>query len=506
MARSSSRPGAPRPTAGEQGSILIWAMLFAIITSAMIVSHSTYMAANRREMNVRFEHATLSETFAKGGLTDSLTWFQRQPTQPVTSFAPKLEPNGDPPLLDTLDPTIGLVREFEVRGNIWARYEVRTEEVFDISTQRSLTTPGMVWDIGSRSFLFYRHDPTKPFDEGPNRVMATTYLRTELQGLPIVPPASAAIGVDDPMLVELGPNVDVLGEGGPAIAYPDGETAPTEFGPGTLDGPVVAQIGYDAGVEEVFSMHSEQLRSLSDYVVEEGEAAAGTPPAGNGGDGGTSGPQSGSSGSGSSGSDSDSSGSGCRALVPLTASAAEQLLAQTLAQGGTTAANGELRAWWWLEWLGLWRSKWQANKESMAGTSTVTSATQLGWRQRSFAVGRGQVGAMERPRELTNRAIYIDHSVVLGPDDSMSGRVLLVVNGDLTFADGNTSSLQGIVYVTGDCEIRGNVRIDGMLIVRGRLKAGLGTEPVVIRRDPIQVDTLKRALERYRLSRSIRPG
>ena len=105
----------------EEGSILIWALLFSIIASAMIVSHSTYMAANRREMHVRFEHATLSDNFARSGLTDALAWYQRQPVQPVGTFSPQLDPSGDPPLLDTLDPTVGLVREFEVRGSLWAR-------------------------------------------------------------------------------------------------------------------------------------------------------------------------------------------------------------------------------------------------------------------------------------------------------------------------------------------------------------------------------------------------
>ena len=124
------------PRSSEEGSILVWALLFSIITSAMIISHSTYMAANRREMHVRYENVSLADSFARSGLVDSLAWFQRQPTQPVQTFTPQLTPEGDPPLFDTLDPTIGLVREFEVRGNLWARYEARTNEAFDISSQR----------------------------------------------------------------------------------------------------------------------------------------------------------------------------------------------------------------------------------------------------------------------------------------------------------------------------------------------------------------------------------
>ena len=91
-------------------------------------------------------------------------------------------------------------------------------------------------------------------------------------------------------------------------------------------------------------------------------------------------------------------------------------------------------------------------------------------------------------------------------NDSMSGKVLLVVDGDLVVEEGNVSLLKGMVYVTGDARIAGEFRLEGMLIVRGKLQLGYGTRPAVITYDRAAVDALKTRVERYRLSRAIRPG
>lgn len=262
-ARVENRPS-------TQGSALIWALLFVIITAGMIVSHTVYMAANRKEMDVRYRLNTLAGAFARSGLTDAVGWFQRQANQPVTEFAPKYDPAGDPPLLDTIDPTLGLVREFEVRGNLWARYEIRKDEVFDISSQRGQVQPGSVWDVGARAYVYRRVDPGKPFDQAPNRVIAVTNVRTEMRGIPLLPPATAALGVDDPSKVIILDGARVEGGGKPAVAYPDSAAGgAATSGTGALSGtpPTVPVVSYDPSPEKVFSMRLDQLKSMSDFVV-----------------------------------------------------------------------------------------------------------------------------------------------------------------------------------------------------------------------------------------------
>ncbi|HSP33463.1 MAG TPA: hypothetical protein VLU46_04005, partial [Thermoanaerobaculia bacterium] len=51
---------------------------------------------------------------AQAGLTEGLSWFRRQTTQPVTNFAPVLDTAGPPPILDTENSALGLVREYPI--------------------------------------------------------------------------------------------------------------------------------------------------------------------------------------------------------------------------------------------------------------------------------------------------------------------------------------------------------------------------------------------------------
>jgi len=451
-----------RRTEGTEGSILVWALLFTILASAMIVSHSTYMAANRTAIQVQYEHTMLADNFARSGLTDSLAWFQRQPTQPVTQFAPENDPDGDPPVHDTMDPAIGLVQEFEVRGNLWGRYEARTEELADVSTQRGQDSEGIVWDVGSRGYLYQVADPTVPFDQAPNRVIASTYVRTEIRGISLMPPAQSAVSIDDPARIEVGPNADIVGGERPAIAYPAGKVMPVTLGTGQVRGTPMtsAEVQFDSRPTEVFSMQLAQLRSLSDYVLEESTTSERT-ARGGGGDG----------------------SAGPFGLQPQ-----EPVTRQSLQS--------------WQEWYSarfLWNSLWSR-------ADPVSCESSWSWQRQSYAAGTGQQVVQKEKRELDQQAVFVEGDLTLGPNDAITGKALLVVDGDLVVQEGNVSMLKGMVYVTGDAQIDGEFRLEGMLVVRGKLRLGYGTRPVLISYDRPAFDALKLSIERYRLSRSVRPG
>jgi hypothetical protein len=255
--------------ASEQGSALVWAMFFVSLTTGLLVAHSFEMSANRRTMDTRYRRLDVAKSVAESGLTEATAYMRRQPNQPVVEFAPQLDPEADPPLNETLDPGIGLVREFEVQGSLWGRYEVRKSEAIDVSASYG-EPAGSVWDVGARGYLYEVADKNKPFDKAPNRVVSVQTIRTEVRGLPIETPANAAIVMLDPsrITMDLGGKIGLPGS--PAIAY----RAPVLPLPlPVLD---ISIIGTPAALplpnltidlQSVFGMRGERLRNLADVVL-----------------------------------------------------------------------------------------------------------------------------------------------------------------------------------------------------------------------------------------------
>lgn len=266
---SVAEVGSRAPAAAERGSALVWALFFVTLITGLMLSHSLEMQANRRGLTVDLAQRPLSRDFAQAALTDANAWFQRQLVQPVVQFAPQLDELADPPLHDTLDPELGLVREFHVRGNLWGRYEVRRDECLDVSAGHGLAA-GSVWDVGARGILYQRDDPARPFDRAPNRVLAVQTLRTELRGLPVQTPAQSAVVVTAPARLQLGSDTRVSGGAGtPAVAV-------VSLLPPILAVPLGALLGFpsvqrldpiDLSSTALFGMREDQLRALSDFVV-----------------------------------------------------------------------------------------------------------------------------------------------------------------------------------------------------------------------------------------------
>jgi hypothetical protein len=256
--------------------VLVWAMIFVVVTAGLIISHTTYMASNRRSMDVRLRRSPLATSFARSGLTDATTWFQNQPTQPVLSFAPQYAPTAEPPVIDTVDAAVGLVRDFEIRGSLWGRYEVRHDDVRDISRERGLVSSGQVWELSARGYVYRVVDPTKAFDQKPNEIVSMTRLTNEIRGVPMNPPAPAAVCIDDPWDLTLDPGAVVDGRGQPAVSFPPGGLLP--FLLGLLLAP---KPGYDATPNAVFGMTLDELKDVSDLVLSDGrlpdELVLGTP-------------------------------------------------------------------------------------------------------------------------------------------------------------------------------------------------------------------------------------
>lgn len=252
----------------EAGSALVWSVFFVALTSGMLIAHSFEMSANRRTMDTRFGRVDRVRTIATSGLTEAAAYLRRQPTQPVLQFAPQLEPSADPPLRDTIDPSIGLVREFQIHAGLWGRYEVRNEEAIDVSASYA-EPPGTVWDVGARGYLYERLDPDKPFDRAPNRVISSRRLRTEIRGLPVDLPANAAVILLDPNAIAMLGNGFVFGGSDPAVAYKKPPPGPLPIFDASITGtPTAIEIdGLSLGTTDLFRLQSEKIRNLSDLVI-----------------------------------------------------------------------------------------------------------------------------------------------------------------------------------------------------------------------------------------------
>ena len=259
------------PRRGERGGVLIWALLIVVLTSTMIISHTTFLSATRRDKETTHNRDTLAKTLARSGMTDVIGWFRRQAKQPVTAFAPELDPDGIPPAFDTIEPELGLVREFKVHGNLWGRYEARYEDIADVSNERGELPSGSCWDVGVRSYLFRKIDDSKPFNEAPNRMVTSLKLASEIRTVRVQLPAPAAVAVDDTSALVLGANTKIDGGSlGAAIASSSSSVGLPTFDVASVVTGTPAQLSssvYDAEAETVFGMRLDELRSYADHVI-----------------------------------------------------------------------------------------------------------------------------------------------------------------------------------------------------------------------------------------------
>lgn len=289
--------------------MLVWALIFVVVTSGMVVSHSIRMASSRRELDTMLDRRLLARTVAKSGVVDALSWFRSQPTQPVSSFAPLCDPYGDPPRMDTIDAAMGLVRDFEIRGNLWGRYELRRTDMQDVTGQRGMTGTGKAWAMQARSYVYRVVDPGKPFDQAPNRIVAMDTVATEICKFGMSIPASAPVIAQDPEALFVYENVVINGGSGAAVVYGNGPLdakdytdpvttpvassidglAPAPISPirisvdpvfsvlATLTGTtsMLRQPSLALDLGRIFGTRPEDLRAFADIVVSDGSGLSG---------------------------------------------------------------------------------------------------------------------------------------------------------------------------------------------------------------------------------------
>ncbi|MGZ8830756.1 MAG: hypothetical protein ACXW2Q_10335, partial [Thermoanaerobaculia bacterium] len=235
---------------------------------------------------------------AQAGLTEGLSWFRRQANQPVTNFTPVLNTAAVPPILDTQDAAIGLVREYPASdpGRVWGRYELKRTGIaggtntLDITLQRGKRGSGMVWQLESQGIIYVRNSAAVAYNVNPNRVLSRRTMRTEIQRLGLNAPANGALIVSRGNAVNLvNTSIDIHGNNAFGIAWVTGTGTPAGPGYTTPTAPTNPQVTGGAGgatssgitaapnrftVPYIFGMTMQELRAMANY---ESTTVAGLP-------------------------------------------------------------------------------------------------------------------------------------------------------------------------------------------------------------------------------------
>lgn len=273
---------------GERGvaSLLAVVGMSLILLGLMMTMRLIEISSRSIGSQLRYQGQAFNA--ATAGSVDALAWFQSQTTQPVTSFSPQRNLAATPPINDTESTSIGIVRTYPLSdlGNVWGRYEVRTTNVTDVSTQRGKTGAGTIWQFDSYGMVFVDKNGDSQmnwtdsngnsrFDWGePGEVIAMKKLRSEAQRLSLVlPGGNAALQsttCSGTNLSSGGSQNRVLGStGGIGLACKNGTGSPNTTG-ATITGNPATQTTvtpFNDSITSVFGVSQTELLSLASVAV-----------------------------------------------------------------------------------------------------------------------------------------------------------------------------------------------------------------------------------------------
>ena len=284
------------------GSALVILIMLLFTVTILIGVGAELLVRSFKESKQQQNIVAEAENVARAGLIDAIAWFKRQPQQPVKSGYPPttyawedgaFDPrtSTDPAHCDTIDESIGLVKEYPLSENglRWARYEVRRQTnpavagyepfaVHDITAQRlhsgEKNGEGLVWYLACTGYIFRRRDPSVAYNVSPNEVIAKTKVSTEIRRLSLRLPAEAAVIVRygggssaSSRKVNLYKNGRIVGGSKIGCARAFGYQ-PYLYSGSTVTGSPTYQTGVDTPtVNYVLGVSSTELKSMADYLV-----------------------------------------------------------------------------------------------------------------------------------------------------------------------------------------------------------------------------------------------
>lgn len=174
----------------ERGQALIAVIVAVALVMGMVLTTLTITAYSGRAVSRQLTYHGQTLNAAQAGITEGLSWFRRQTDQPVKAFVPVRNLNVTPPINDTDDPNVGLVREYEISapGRVWGRYELRK-------------TPALAANATSLSFkdrwsnaVTYAFNDIVIYTTTQNGAATTSYYRSRANGNVAKNPATFSTG------------------------------------------------------------------------------------------------------------------------------------------------------------------------------------------------------------------------------------------------------------------------------------------------------------------------
>lgn len=196
---------------GESGQAVIAVTIIVSLVLLVLLTMLTQIQLGNRLVGRQLTYQGQAANAAQAGLVDALSWFRRQAVQPVATFQPVVNAAANPPVNDSEDTTIGIVRTYQVSGpgRLMGRYEVRIgvpltstasnagSGVIDVTTQKGRTGAGSVWQLESVGTIWVQNDaslPNSAYNQSPNVVLSQQTFRTEIQKMSVkLPDGGAAL-------------------------------------------------------------------------------------------------------------------------------------------------------------------------------------------------------------------------------------------------------------------------------------------------------------------------
>ena len=287
----------------SRGSALTIALIFFIVVTILIVAG--YKLITTSYLESKFQETTVlqAENVARAGLVDAISWFRRQPKQPVRkgttyawadgAFYPRT--STDPAHCDTINETIGLVKEYQLSesGALWARYEVKRQPspgaydihaVHDITGERMHTGgiddyngAGVVWYIESTGYIYRRKSSASAYNVSPNQVVGKARVSTEIRRITVNPPSESAFfvnsgGTSSNRTVNIYDNGRINGGSKIGCSSMPPSRSPKLYGSGYYSSYQVLYASAAVTSTYVFGVSTSDLKALADYDVKNSSA------------------------------------------------------------------------------------------------------------------------------------------------------------------------------------------------------------------------------------------
>ncbi len=270
----------------ERGAALIVVIFASTLILLLLMTALIMTRMSGRALARQLASQGQATSAASAGINEALSYFVHQPIQPVTAFDPKVDVGGicthipphSPPVFESEEPTLGVVRSFEVSGpgRVWARYEVRRPAsgvpcpVVDISARRGKPQNGMIWRIASEGIVYVRNNPSVGPNVSPNVVLARRTMAVDIQRLGLALP-----GPNAALAATRGANINVIrpsrvqgGASGIGAVYPPSTGVPS--GNGTITGnPARATTNNGFTLQSIFGVTQSELLAMADIVVDD---------------------------------------------------------------------------------------------------------------------------------------------------------------------------------------------------------------------------------------------